>query len=98
MRILNGSNSRFYNLQLTDGKGNATGATMKQIGTDGGFLAAPVDIPTLLIAPGERADVIFDFNGENGNRVYLEDMPLPQNSPTVSLQPRLHDGILWSFG
>jgi spore coat protein A, manganese oxidase len=84
MRILNGSNSRFYNLQLTDGKGNATGATMKQIGTDGGFLEKPVDIPTLLIAPGERADVIFDFNGENGNRVYLEDMPLPQNSPTVS--------------
>ena len=49
MRILNGSNSRFYNLELTGG------ATMTQIGTDGGFLQAPVPIPKLLIAPGERA-------------------------------------------
>jgi len=75
MRILNGSNSRFYNLQLTGG------ATMTQIGTDGGFLQAPVPIPKLLIAPAERADVVFDFTGTSGN-VDLIDTPLP--ATTVS--------------
>ena len=41
---------------------------MTQIGTDGGFLAGQVDITTsgLLIGPGERADVIFDFRGISG--------------------------------
>jgi spore coat protein A, manganese oxidase len=39
-RILNGSNSRLYNLKLTQG-------TMTQIGTDGGFLTAPVPISSL---------------------------------------------------
>jgi spore coat protein A len=81
MRILNGSNSRFYNLQLTGG------ATMTQIGTDGGFLLAPVPIPKLLIAPGERADVVFDFTGTSGN-VHLIDTALPTTtvSPATPLQ------------
>jgi spore coat protein A len=81
MRILNGSNSRFYNLQLTGG------ATMTQIGTDGGFLQAPVPIPKLLIAPGERADVVFDFTGTSGN-VHLIDTALPPTtvSPSTPLQ------------
>ncbi|HEX5849699.1 MAG TPA: multicopper oxidase domain-containing protein, partial [Rubrobacter sp.] len=81
MRILNGSNSRFYNLRLTGG------ATMTQIGTDGGFLQAPVPIPRLLIAPGERADVVFDFTGTGGN-VDLIDTPLPPTtvSPSTPLR------------
>jgi spore coat protein A len=95
MRILNGSNSRFYNLQLTDGAGNPTG-TMTQIGTDGGFLAAPVDITTsgLLIGPGERADVIFDFRGISGN-VNLVDKGVVL--PTVSPQPPLAQPEIMQF-
>jgi spore coat protein A, manganese oxidase len=76
MRILNGSNSRFYNLQLT-------GGNMTQIGTDGGFLQAPVTIPKLLIAPGERADVVFDFTGTSGN-VHLIDTALPTTTVSPS--------------
>jgi FtsP/CotA-like multicopper oxidase with cupredoxin domain len=81
MRILNGSNSRFYNLSLTGG------ATMTQIGTDGGFLFAPVTIDSLLIAPGERADVIFDFTGTSAN-VHLIDTALPPTtvSPSTPLR------------
>jgi spore coat protein A len=97
MRILNGSNSRFYNLKLTDGAGNATtGATMTQIGTDGGFLAAPVDITTsgLLIGPGERADVIFDFRGISGI-VNLVDNGV--GLPTVSPQPPLAQPEIMQF-
>ena len=56
-RLLNGSNARFYNLKMSNG--------MKfiQIGSDGGFLSEPVELNTLLIAPGERADILVDFSG-----------------------------------
>ena len=35
-----------------------------QIGAEGGLLRAPVPMTALLIAPGERADVIIDFAGQ----------------------------------
>ncbi|WP_438014818.1 multicopper oxidase [Sorangium sp. So ce315] len=55
-RILNGSNSRFLILQMEHG------LRFWQIGSDGGFLPAPVERDTLLLAPAERADVIVDFS------------------------------------
>ncbi|UCH86791.1 MAG: multicopper oxidase domain-containing protein [Dehalococcoidia bacterium] len=54
-RLLNGSNARFYELNLP------RGLTFWQIGTDGGLLDTPVEVNKLLLAPGERADVIVDF-------------------------------------
>lgn len=55
-RVLNGSNARFYNLKLSNG--------MKfiQIGSDGGYLAKPVTLTSLLLAPAERADILIDFS------------------------------------
>lgn len=69
-RFLNGSNARFYALKLVSATG-ADGPAFRQIGTDGGYLEAPVllnqpgdpNAPRLLIAPGERADVVIDFSG-----------------------------------
>ncbi|HWT27604.1 MAG TPA: multicopper oxidase, partial [Mobilitalea sp.] len=55
-RLLNGSNARFYNLKLSNGM------KMIQIGSDGGFLTKPVELDALLIAPGERADILIDFS------------------------------------
>lgn len=55
-RFLNGSDSRFYKLYF----GNAI--PFIQIGTDGGFLNAPVTLNQILIGPGERKDVIIDFS------------------------------------
>lgn len=57
-RVFNGSNARFYNLRLLDG---ARSLTFHQIGTDGGLLNAPVPLTNLLLAPGERADIVVDF-------------------------------------
>ncbi|MFZ2649303.1 MAG: multicopper oxidase, partial [Burkholderiaceae bacterium] len=63
-RMLNGSNARFYNLQLPlAGKGKGRLLPFWQIGTDGGLLQQPVPMTQLLLAPGERADVIVDFAG-----------------------------------
>jgi spore coat protein A len=60
LRIVNGAQSRFFRLQfVTETGGRALPFT--QIGTEGGFLRAPVAMTALLIAPGERADVIIDF-------------------------------------
>jgi spore coat protein A len=61
-RFLNGCNSRFLILDF----GAIPNVRVWQIGADGGFLAALVDITTdrnnrLLMSPAERADVIVDF-------------------------------------
>jgi FtsP/CotA-like multicopper oxidase with cupredoxin domain/plastocyanin len=56
-RTLNGSNSRTYTLALSNN------ATFWQIGSDTGLMAAPVAMTELTLAPGERADLIFDFGG-----------------------------------
>lgn len=55
-RVLNGSDSRFYNLNLSSGQ------VFQQIGTDNGFLPSPVPLTKLLIGPGERKDIILDFS------------------------------------
>jgi FtsP/CotA-like multicopper oxidase with cupredoxin domain len=72
-RLLNGANARFYNLSFSDGR------SFIQIGSDGGYLAAPVEVRELRLAPGERADVIVDFTGlEPGASIELRnDAPAP---------------------
>jgi spore coat protein A len=60
LRLLNGSQARFYSLQLRlDGKP----LTFHVIGSEGGLLPDPVPVQSLLVAPGERFDVIADFTG-----------------------------------
>jgi len=69
-RILNGSNARVYDLSL--------GIPFYQIGSDGGLLPAPVTRKRLLIAPGERADVVLDFTGYAGRSfVMMNAAPAP---------------------
>lgn len=55
-RLLNGSNARVYNLKLSNHQ------SFIQIGSDGGLLPFPVKLNELLIAPGERADILIDFS------------------------------------
>lgn len=65
MRVLNGSAQRVYNLGLT---GNMQ---FKLIGTDGGLLEAPVDLTRYMIAPGQRADILIDLSGMQGQSIQL---------------------------
>lgn len=55
-RVLNGSNARFYNLALSNI------AKFTQVSTDGGYLPKPAVLRNLVIAPGERADIVIDFS------------------------------------
>lgn len=78
-RFLNGSNARFYNLKLSNGQ------SFIQIGSDGGFLPFPVKLSELLIAPGERADVLIDFQKfDIGEMIILTNdanSPFPNGDP-----------------
>jgi FtsP/CotA-like multicopper oxidase with cupredoxin domain len=67
-RLLNGSNARVYDIRVDDTTTipAVAGPPIYVIGTDGGLLDAPAvtsSTPTnrLIIAPGERYDVIIDF-------------------------------------
>ncbi len=67
-RILNGSNARFYTLQLDNGQ------PIIQIGTDGGLLQRPISKTSIQIAPSERIDVVIDFSALNvGQKLILKN-------------------------
>ncbi len=61
-RILNGSDSRFYNMTLSTNAKTVKPFWWTIIGSDQGFLNAPLSQRELLIAPGERYDVVVDFS------------------------------------
>ncbi len=74
-RLLNGCNSRFLILDFSA----IPGVQVTQIGNEGGFLAAPVDLTAvygnrLLMAPAERADVIVDFTGVPAGNYILHNV------------------------
>src|SRR5207245_3311750 len=73
LRLLNGSNARIYRLVRLDESCTHVHEKIKQIGTDGGLLGQPVDIPRdgLVLAPAERADLIVDFRTLRGQRLTL---------------------------
>ncbi|HYO23973.1 MAG TPA: multicopper oxidase domain-containing protein, partial [Lacipirellulaceae bacterium] len=63
-RLLNGANSRAYNLSLVPDAGAASTdpLTIHQIGTDGGLFAQRVDRLSVALSAADRADVIVDFS------------------------------------
>jgi FtsP/CotA-like multicopper oxidase with cupredoxin domain len=68
-RVLNGSNSRIYQLALSNGD------SLIQIGTDGGLLQRPKLASTIELAPSERADIIVDFTKlPLGSKVILQNL------------------------
>ncbi len=67
LRILNGSNARIYNLALSNN------ANMIIIGNDGGLLKSPSTVKSILVAPGERLDVLINFAGiTKDTEIFLE--------------------------
>jgi spore coat protein A len=80
LRILNGSDSRFYSLAFEPR------LPFVMIGTDAGLLESPVILDRLVLAPAERADVIVDFSHANvrGRTVMLLNAaptPFPKGEP-----------------
>jgi len=75
LRLLNGSDSRFYVFEFRDDVLAGTAQPFLQIGTDVGLLQYPVPLERLLLAPGERADVVVDFSAfADGAELYLRNL------------------------
>ncbi len=66
IRLLNGSSQRVFNVGLSNDQ------IFHQIASDGGLLATPNQTTRLLLSPGERAEILVDFTGEEGNTIYLK--------------------------
>ena len=107
LRLLNGCNARFLNLQLfvyADGGYHGNGPVPIMIGTDGGLLPAPVSVSRdgggrvprrLLLAPAERADVIIDFSAFAGQDLILHNNatgPFSGTAPGNARPPRRRHG------
>ncbi|MGY0694445.1 multicopper oxidase family protein [Virgibacillus sp. FSP13] len=74
-RILNGSNTRAYQLYLDTNK------PFYQIGSDGGLLQKTLKVKKLSIEPAERVDVIIDFSDFAGQKIHLKNDLGPDADP-----------------
>lgn len=86
-RILNASSERVYNIGL---EGDLP---FYQITTDGGLLDAPVLLTRLRLAPGERAEILVDLIGKEGQSIdilsFASELP---NATYGALQPGMGPG------
>ena len=75
-RFVNSANGRYFNLDLP-------GHTFLVIGWDGGMLPAPYQTQTLLIAPGERYEVLVEVASDTTlrNTYYDRGHNIPNNGP-----------------
>lgn len=71
LRLLNASNARYYRLGLE-------GHPFLLVATDGGLIESPVSLDELLLAPGERAEVLVPMEGAETLR--LQNLPYDRGS------------------
>jgi FtsP/CotA-like multicopper oxidase with cupredoxin domain len=64
LRLVNGSNARIYDLAFADDR------PFHWIASEGGLLERPVELRSLSLAPGERAEILVDF--ADGRSIALE--------------------------
>lgn len=84
MRLLNASGERAFNFGFTANK------AFKIIASDGGLLNAPVNTTRIRLAPGERAEILLDLTGMNGQIIHLmsyaSELPMGiQGGPTMPM-------------
>jgi blue copper oxidase len=73
LRMLNGSTARVYQLGFSNSQ------TFYLIGTDGGLIQSPQALTSLMLAPGERADVLVNFGSiPIGGEIFLQSFRFSQ--------------------
>lgn len=69
-RLLNGSNARICKVGFVDGQ------PFRVLATDGGLLPAAVEVRSVMLAPGQRIEVLVDFSGSSiGTSLLLVSLP-----------------------
>ena len=86
LRLLNASGERTFNFGFTNSK------PFHMITSDGGLLSAPATLTRIRLGPGERAEVLLDLSGMNGQTLYLmsyaSELPIGiQGGPTMPMPP-----------
>lgn len=86
LRLLNASGERVFNF------GFSNNYAFKQIGSDGGLLAQPFDTNRIRLSPGERAEIVLNLTGLEGQDLFLRNIgtELPmgvQGGPTMPMPP-----------
>ncbi|HSA55494.1 MAG TPA: multicopper oxidase family protein [Gemmatimonadaceae bacterium] len=84
-RVINASGARVYRLALS-------GHTFLHVGSDGGLFEHPVEVREMLLANGERAELLVRGTGSPGSSSVLESLPydryIPQTRPADWNQAR----------
>ncbi|MFZ0663608.1 MAG: multicopper oxidase [Acidobacteriaceae bacterium] len=97
LRVLNSCNSRFLHIYFNLAKNSSDIPRLApcwQIGTDGGFLGQPVKVGKVLLGPAERADLMIDFTGLEGQTVTLmndAESPYPGWALLKNMYPQLNE-------
>jgi FtsP/CotA-like multicopper oxidase with cupredoxin domain len=78
-RVVNAAKSRFFHLELEE-------QPFTRIGGDGGLLEYPVQSESLVLAPGERADVIVTPRGAPGSELVLRAYPFNRGFGSVEFR------------
>ncbi len=86
LRLVNASNARTYRLKLE-------GHPLHLIATDGGMLEKPVTLEELLLAPGERAEVLVQLKREGTFK--LLDLPYSRGKMSAAGAANTRDGDRW---
>jgi len=78
LRFLNASTARFYRVSLE-------GHTLHVVGSDGGLLDRPYPVPEILLASGERVDVLVQASAAKGSYKLLA-LPYARQGNTATPQ------------
>ena len=74
LRLLNAASMRVFNFGFSDNTPFAI------IGTDGGLLDSSVILTRIMLAPGERAEILIDLQGREGESILLKSYSSEMNS------------------
>jgi spore coat protein A, manganese oxidase len=109
-RILNACNARFLRLRLvyadrvepSEAGINDSGASLVQIGNEGGFLPRPVVLNQVTLGPAERTDLIVDLsNVPAGAKLILYNdagAPFPDGDPMMDYDYGKRGASMAGFG
>ncbi|HMB77612.1 MAG TPA: multicopper oxidase CueO [Kiloniellaceae bacterium] len=94
LRLLNGSNARGYRLALSDDR------SFYVVASDGGLLEAPVSLKELMLAAGERYEILvdardgkaFDLVTRPVTQLGMNLPPFHEEVPLVTLRPNAAEG------
>jgi FtsP/CotA-like multicopper oxidase with cupredoxin domain len=84
-RVINAAGARIYRLAMP-------GHSFIHVGSDGGLFERPVEVDEVVLANGERAELLVRGTGEPGTRTALQTLPydryMPRTRPADWDQPR----------